>query len=321
MNEVPGTAVPPPEQEPAPAHPGWHGFLAIALAALLWAVAATAARSLFEDGVSPLELSQARAYLAFAGFLALQLWRSGRPRAPLITGRAVALGASIALVNAAYYVAIERLAVAVAIVIQYTAPALVVAWLALVRRKMPEPRIAVAVVLALAGVALAAEVATGEVELQTVGLAAAGSSAILFAAYTVLSQTVAETFGPLGAMVRAFAVASLFWIVFQIPQGVPAALLEPANVVRVLYVGIAGTLAPFLLYVWGIRRVQAERAVIGATLEPPFAAVVAWLWLGQGLTVMQAVGGGVVLGAVLALQLPQGAASSSLTPIREEKSM
>lgn len=287
------------------AHSARLGFLAVAAAAVLWALAATVAGSLFEDGVSPFELAQARAYLAFAGFAALRRWRpdrprEGRPRVP--TAKVIALGASIALVNAAYYIAIEHLAVAVAIVIQYTAPALVVAWVAARLRTRPPPDVLVAVTLAIAGVALAAGLGGGVGTSSGIGLLAAGASAVLFASYTLLSQDAAAVLGPTGAMYRAFAVAAAIWIVFQVPQGFPTSLVDPDNLLRVLYVGLAGTLAPFLLYVWGVGRVRAERAVIAATLEPPAAALVAWLWLGQALGAMQLVGGTLVLTAVLLLQ-------------------
>lgn len=289
------------------AHSARLGFLAVAAAAVLWALAATVARSLFEDGVSPLELSQARAYLAFGGFALLRRWRREprrrrvRTRPPTI--RLVALGASIALVNAAYYIAIEHLAVAVAIVIQYTAPALVVGWIAARTRVRPPPDVLLAVVLAIVGVALAAGIGSGELRTTSmVGLVAAGASALLFAMYTLLSQDAAGSYGPTGAMFRAFGVAAAIWLVFQAPQGLPAQLLEPANLLRVAYVGLAGTLAPFLLYVWGVERVRAERAVIAATLEPPAAALVAWMWLGQALGATQIVGGILVLAAVLLLQ-------------------
>ena len=66
--------------------------------------------------------------------------------------------------------------------------------------------------------------------------------------------------------------------------------------------GVVGTLLPFLLYIWAVARVRAERAAIAATLEPVLAAALAWVWLGEELSALQVVGGGLVLGAVLMLQ-------------------
>lgn len=278
------------------------GLLAVAAAAALWAVAATVAAGLFEDGVDPIHLAEARAVVATAGLALIPgAWTRRRRPVPVIT--LVALGISIALVNAAYYLAIDRLAVAVAVVLQYTAPAMVVAWIAAASRRRPSPRILAALVLAIAGVILVSGlVARGAGRIDTFGVLMGLAAAVLFATYTLLSERAAAGYGSIGAMSRAFVVASIVWIVLQAPRGFPIALVDAMNVWRVLYVGIAGTLVPFLLFVWGIGRIRAERAAIGATLEPVLAGVIAFAFLGQTLTATQISGGVLVIIAVLSLQ-------------------
>lgn len=276
------------------------GLLAVALAAAGWASAAIVARGLFEAGVPPLELAGARAVIAAVGLTLL----GRRTRSAPAGGwrLLVPLGLCIALVNAAYYLAIERLAVAVAIILQYTAPALVVAWAAVGRRRWPSREIVVALVLAITGVALVSGLTGGAGRLDPLGIAFGLASAVLFALYTVLSEHAGGIHGAIGAMRGAFIVAAIFWIVVLAPGGFPAQLGAPGRLAAVLFVGIAGTLAPFLLYVWGIRRVRAERATIAATLEPVLAALAAWVWLGQSLGVVQMAGGALVLVGVLLLQ-------------------
>lgn len=274
------------------------------------------ARTLFDEGVEPILVAEARSIVAALG-LVLIAGVAGRRRKDANaedgshrTGRRmlwpqlVALGLSIALVNAAYYVAIEHLPVAVAIVLQYTAPALVVGWAALAARRRPGRDVIVALVAALSGVVLVSEVfIAGTTGLDTFGVAMGLASAALFATYTLLAERVTAVYGPVGAMRRAFLVASAFWIVVQAPQGWPAALVSGDHVWRVLAIGVFGTLTPFLLYVWGMSRVAAERASIAATLEPVLAAAVAWLWLGQALRPAQIAGGVLVLGAVVSLNV------------------
>ncbi len=278
---------------------------AIALAALLWAIAAVVARDLFDAGVPPIHLVEARAVLSALGLALLPVtWRSRRRRRPDAGRIVIALGLSIALVNAAYYTAIARLAVAVAIVLQYLGPGLVVAWNALARRRRPSARVATAVVVAFVGVVLVSEVTGGDFgAVDLIGLGAGLASAVFFAAYTLQSEEAAAVFGPIGAVFRAFVAASVFWFLYQLPQGLPSTLFDPANLPSVAFVGIAGTLMPFLLYVWAIGRIRSERAVIAATLEPLFAGIVAWVWLGQMLSLVQIAGGALILGAVVWLQL------------------
>ena len=277
------------------------GLGAVAIAATLWAVAAAVARTLFDDGVEPLELVQARAYVSVIGLALLPAaWR--RPE----TGNlwvAVALGLSIALVNAFYYTAIQRLAVAVALVLQYTGPAVVVAWIALTTRKRPAPEILVALVATFVGVVLVSELLAGDIgSLSMVGITCGLGSAVMFATYTLVSERAGEFYGVIGALFRGFVAASIVWLAFQIPQGFPSALVENGHLPRVVFVGAAGTLAPFLLYLWGVARIRAERAVIAATLEPVVAGLVAWIWLDQVLSPMQLIGGVIIVIAVASLQ-------------------
>jgi drug/metabolite transporter (DMT)-like permease len=278
---------------------------AVAVAALLWAVAATVARSLFDDGVGPIELVEARAVIAALGLaLVPGAWRGGWRGNGHPVRLVLVLGMAIALVNAAYYLAIARLAVAVAIVLQYTSPAIVVLWMSFRKKQAPSSNIAIAVGLAFMGVILVSEVLAGDIQqLNTLGLFFGIGAAVMFATYTIQSEKAAGAYGTIGALSRSFAVSALFWIVWQIPQGFPSELVEPDHLVRVLFVGICGTLIPFSLYIWAVQRMRSERAVIAATLEPLCAGLIAWIWLGQTLSAMQIVGGAMILVGIAWLQV------------------
>ncbi|MGH2749297.1 MAG: EamA family transporter [Actinomycetota bacterium] len=313
------------------------GLAAIALAAALWALGAVLAAGLFADGVAPLELAEARSIVSALGLALLPAsWR--RPQSPRRSGRArpvsvrrsgrarpasppsaavrrrlVTLGVCIGLVNAVYYVAIDRLPVAVALVLQYTAPALVVVYTAIRLRARPRNEVLVAVVLALAGVALVSGLLGAELgSVDLLGVAMGLASAVLFATYTLVGESVTRVYGPLGAMFRAFCIAGALWICWQVFNGIPYELFDPANLPRVVLIGVGATLAPFLLYLWGVERVKAERAAIAATLEPVLGAVVAWTFLAQSLGVVQIVGGALVIAAVILIQT--GRSRPVLTP-------
>ncbi len=280
------------------------GFLAIAAAAALWAVAAVAARDLFDRGLDPIELTASRSWIAVLG-LGVLAWGSKAPAPergkPLV---AIALGLSIALVNTTYYLAIDRLPVAIAIVLQYTAPALVVAWTAIGARRRPAPEVLGAVVASAFGIVLVSELIGADVgSIDGLGILLGLASAVLFAGYTVLSESAGSVYGVQGALFRGFVAASVFWVIVFAFRGWPAGLFEPENIPGVLFVGIGGTLAPFLLYLWGVQQVKAERASIAATLEPVLAAIVAWIWLSQELSGIQIIGGVLVVASVLALQI------------------
>jgi DME family drug/metabolite transporter len=278
------------------------GLASIVLAASLWSVAAVAARDLFDAGMDPLELAAARSFIAaFCLALIPAARRKGTGGSAVAV---ISLGLSIALVNAVYYSAIARLDVAVALVLQYTAPALVVAWVALRMRRPPTGEVILALVVTFAGVVLVSGIFGASVnEVDLLGVVFGLCASIFFATYTLLSEKAGAAYGVMGALLRGFSAASVMWIVFQATRGWPSELLEPANIPLVLFVGIAGTVLPFIFFLWGVQQVRAERGAIAATSEPILAAGVAWIWLGQALTAIQIIGGILVIAGVISLQI------------------
>ena len=280
---------------------GTLGLAAIAVAATLFALAGAVAANLFDAGVTPVELAQVRAAVAFVGLLLVPAARRGRGGG--LVSRVVLLhGTSLALVTVSYYIALDHLTVAVAIVFQYTGPAMVVSWTAIRARQWPSLRILLCLVLAVAGAALISEIASGRLgSLNLVGVAAGLASAVLFASMSILSEISADVFGPLGATLRAWGVAVGLWALYGLAVRWPERALDLELLPQVLFVSIFGTLAAFLLYVWGIERVRAERASIALTLEPVVAVAVAWVWLAQSLSAVQMAGAALVITAVVAL--------------------
>jgi drug/metabolite transporter (DMT)-like permease len=65
---------------------------------------------------------------------------------------------------------------------------------------------------------------------------------------------------------------------------------------------VLGTIVPFFLLVSALRHLSATRVGIVAMLEPVAGALVAWIWLAEGLGGVQLAGAGVVLAAIVLAQ-------------------
>jgi drug/metabolite transporter (DMT)-like permease len=65
---------------------------------------------------------------------------------------------------------------------------------------------------------------------------------------------------------------------------------------------VLGTIVPFFLLVSALRHLSATRVGIVAMLEPVAGALIAWIWLAEGLGGVQLVGAGVVLAAIVLAQ-------------------
>jgi drug/metabolite transporter (DMT)-like permease len=285
------------------------GYLAVAAAAVLWAVGGTYAQTLFARGASPIELTEARAWIAAAGMGIIALVRGpdrarrdGPRRSPLLL---VPFGLSIAAANASYYLALSLLPVAVAIVVQYSAPALVVLWKSAGARKTPSGRVALALLLTFAGVVLVSklhEALGGQTDLSYLGVAIALVSAVAFGLYILLGEAIGDALAPERALLYGFSVAGVFWVGVQVVRGRPETLLDPQFAWPILFLGVFTTIVPFLLFVWGLRIVRASMAGIVSTLEPVGAALLAFVWLGQALDGFQILGAAAVIVGVAVVQ-------------------
>jgi drug/metabolite transporter (DMT)-like permease len=291
--------------------------LACVAAAFCWALAASIAKGAFERGVSPERVAESRALVALVPLLIVivatrrDLLRPPRAAiAPLLV-----FGVSIAAVNFTYFLAIDRVPVGVAISLQYTAPALVLVGTALVARRAPAPAAWLAAALTLTGAVLVSGALGGLAGLDPIGIAAGVGAAATFASYLV-SAAIAGRRGahPATSLAIGFAVALVAWSTVLPWWDWPwHHLADPQVSLRLLAIGVVGTLIPFALAVWALRTLTAAVAGIAATTEPVFAAALAWLLLGQQLGPAQLLGGGLVVIGVVVAQLAQPAPATPTT--------
>jgi DME family drug/metabolite transporter len=288
------------------------GYAAVALAAFLWAVGGNVARTLLDRGASAVELTAARAWITAIGIAVFLLLRRGSVdwtpwrRLPVLVG-ILSFGLILATANFTYYAAIAVLPVAIAIVIQYAAPAIVVVWKAVVDRRPPSPSVLLALGLTSVGVILISEafrpLARGSAGLAPAGVAIAVVSAFGFAGVLLLGEFLGRTVGSIPSVFGGFAVGAMFWSVVLLLRGRPETLLDPQFWPAIAFLGVATTIAPFSLFLWGLRVVGAAPAGIISTLEPVSGAMIAYLFLSQTLTGVQIVGAVAAVFGIALLQL------------------
>jgi drug/metabolite transporter (DMT)-like permease len=293
------------------------GYGMIFLASTLFAVNGTVSKVIQDAGLSSARLTEVRSTGAFAG-LALVLALTNR-RALRLRVREIPLlvlfgVCGLAFVQWLYFIAIHRLAIGIALLIQYLAPLLVALWARFVGHEEVRRRIWLALALALAGLALVVEIWSG-IALDTRGVAAALAGALSYALYILVAEHAVATRDPISLSCYGFFFASLFWAVVQPWWGFPDGVVgrttslhgHLASVhlpvwVLVGWLIVLGAIVPFALVLAALRHLSATRAGIAAMLELPAATLVAFLWLGESLGLFQLLGGGIVLGAIALAQ-------------------
>ncbi len=271
------------------------GITLALVAAALFGISGSVAFDAF-DRLRPAQVAQARSLIALA-VLAPVAWRRRQIGHGGRLIELVGLGSVLAGVTVTYYLAIERLGVGPGVTIQFLGPVLVLFWIRLVRRRIVPGPAWTAAGLAVAGVALVAGVRTGSTD--RLGLAWALVSAVLFAAYLIIGERLVARLSALAAITYGLAFSSLIWLVF-VPLPRTSELLASAP--HLLWIGLAGTAAPFLIQMEALRAASAGLVGVTATAEPVMAAAAAWLALGQRMGALQMAGTAMVVAAVATIQ-------------------
>jgi drug/metabolite transporter (DMT)-like permease len=222
--------------------------------------------------------------------------------------------AGVALVQWTYFVAIGRLAVGVALLIQYVGPLLVALWARFVYREHVRRRVWLALGLCLTGLVLVVRIWSG-LTLDGLGLLAALGAMATYAIYVLLAERGVRERATLPLLAWGFGFATLFWSAVLPWWSFPGATV--GGTVRLLgrldgvhlplaalvaWVVVLGTIVPFGLIVAALRHVSATRVGIASMLEPVTATVVAWVWLGETLSGVQLAGAAVVLAGMAVAQ-------------------
>jgi drug/metabolite transporter (DMT)-like permease len=284
------------------------------LAAVLFSFSGSASKLVLEAGLSPLRLVEIRCVGAALCLLALVAAR--HPASLRATPRELGFLAvygitGIAMVQFFYLVAISRLPVGIALLLEFTAPLLVALWVRFVRGEPVRRRVWAALVLCLTGLSLVTEVWTGR-SLDGLGVLAGAGAALALAIYYLLGERGLVRRDPLSLAAWTFVFAGLLWSAVQpwwtFPVGVlaqevalPGPLTGAVVPVWVLaaFVVLLGTVAPFLLVLGAIGRIGPARSGLLGMSEPVGAGVVAWIVLGEVLSGPQLIGAVVVLAGIV----------------------
>jgi drug/metabolite transporter (DMT)-like permease len=209
-----------------------------------------------------------------------------------------------------YYEAIQRIPIAVALVVEFTAVILVLLYFRLRGRKVG-PALWYAGVLSLAGCFFASGAYDAALRaVNTDGVLIAALDALLFTSYFVLGERLASRYSAWTMAVYGFGFALLAWQFAQPFWALPWRTTDGEIWLRVAGVVVLAAVIPFTLGFVALRLLPAARVSIVATSEPFIAAVIAWAILGQSLQLPQIVGGALVLGGIVIAQTHRPTADS-----------
>jgi drug/metabolite transporter (DMT)-like permease len=293
------------------------GLALVLCGSALFILNAGVSRVIIRSGVDPATFTTVR---VTGSALIFALWTACWRRQSLYLPRGrellvlIGLGlAGVALLQWTYFVAVQRLPVGVALLLQFTAPVLVALWSRVVRKEAVRNRMWVAIGLSFVGLAVIAQVWEGMI-LDPVGVLAGFGAAIFMATYFLLGEHGVNTQDPMTVIVWAFLIAALALnIVHPVTNlsvgvaGTSTSLLGSLSELSapvwalIAWVIVMGTVVPFGLELYALQHLPATLVIMVAMLEPVGVNVLGWVWLDETLSPVQILGGvAVVTGIVLA---------------------
>ncbi len=294
------------------------GSLLVVVGAVLFSINAGVSRVIQTAGVASTTLTTVRCTGTALVLSTVVLARGERlrlPRGGREVARVIGFGITgVALVQWFYFVAIDRLPVGIALLLQFTAPVLVALFVWIGYREPVRSRIWLGLALSLGGLALVAEVWSGLV-LDGLGVLAGFGAAAALATYFLIGERSVSGASPLHVITEAFIVAAAFWnLVSPLPRLFHTDLTTPTTLVGSLggvqlpiwlllcWLVLLGTVVPFIAELTALQLLTATEVGLVGMLEPVGATVVGWAWFRETLSVVQLLGMVAILAGIAVAQ-------------------
>jgi len=213
-----------------------------------------------------------------------------------------------AMVQLGYFIGIAQgVPLSLVLIIEFTAPIWIVLWIKFVRKGAVANDMWAAIALSLLGLIFVAKVWEG-FTFDLFGTLGALGAALALAVYFLMSQSQGAKRSAQAMVVWGMGVAGLFWSIVLPIWNFPTQIFTTSINLQgrfsdysapgwllIAYIIVFGTMVPYLLVVGGIRRLSASTSSVIGMLEPVLAGAFAWIWLSQSWSVIQLVGGVIVL--------------------------
>jgi len=212
-----------------------------------------------------------------------------------------------------FFLSVSLLPVAIAALLAFLAPVLVALWLRFVKHEPVGRGIWVALALVIGGLLLVSQVWSG-MTLNPLGVVYGLLTAAALAAYLLLGEAGARRRDVMSLAFWGFAIATVTWSIlapwWTFPWsilGTTTSMLDGAitgiPVWSLVIIMIVISVVPFVLVLMSLQRIGAQRGGILGTTEPVWAALIAFVLLGEVISPTQGLGGLIVLAGVIVAEL------------------
>lgn len=292
------------------------GAVMYLVAAFLFALNGSVAKAQIEAGLSAAQVTEIRTIgcaVVLLVVLAITKPASLRVRRAEIPFLLLFGVLAYALTPFLFFLSVSLLPVAIAALLAFLAPVLVALWLRFVRHEAVGKGIWVALALVVGGLLLVSQVWSG-MTLSPLGVLFGLLTAAALAAYLLLGEEGAKRRDVMSLAFWGFAIATVTWSIlapwWNFPwnlMGATTSMLDGRltgiPVWSLVLLMIVISVVPFVLVLMSLQRIGAQRGGILGTTEPIWAALIAFVLLGEVISPVQGLGGLIVLAGVIVAEL------------------
>ncbi len=289
----------------------WIGFIEIITASICFGFLGIFGKLAFNNGISVGELLTYRFILAaFLLWSALLLFK---PKWTEISGKQFLISGALgifgyALFASLYFKAVEGLSVALAALLLYTYPL----WVQLIAFFMGEkPSVWQMICTGIAFTGLIF-LLWGQINISSaLGFICGLGSAIAYAIYIVISEKYQKYIRPMTSSLYIISFGAVALLLFHNPsiQRLESFNTTQANII--FGIAILCTIIPMTLVLGSLQKLKKTEVALLSMIEPLTATLASWVLLKEGLTVLQMIGGFLIL-AGLALRFRNSSTSNSV---------
>lgn len=281
--------------------------IAIVAAGILWGTMGIFVRCLSAWGFSTLQITALRIvmgavmYLVFLAVTDKNRLKIKWKDIPLFIGMGIG---SIFLMSITYFSTMQMTSLSVAAILLYTAPIFVMIMSVIFLKEKLTVRKVTALLTAFAGCILVTGIG-GNVHISTGGIAMGLLSGLSYALYSIFGSFALRKYHPYTVSAYAFSFAAAAELVLcNVPRTVETIVKAPNPVMVILIsalMAFATAFLPYLFYTFGLKRVEAGKASILATVEPMTATLLGIVLYREALDALSVTGVVLILMAIVVL--------------------
>lgn len=297
---------------------------------ILWGISGVCGQFLFQNkDVTASWLVPLR--LVTAGFLllcyylirdkgkAFDIWKTKRNRIDIIIYGL----AGMMLCQYSYFQTIEWSNAGTATVIQYLGPALIVVWVCLQTKRLPEKKEVLGVILAVTGIFLIATHGNPTtLALSQKALIMGLISAVSVVIYTVKPARMQAEFDTPLILAWGMLIGGIALTIAFRPWN-NKVIFDGETFTAFTFIILFGTMAGFSMYMTGVKMIGSVKASLYSCVEPVASMVLTAVWMKVSFTTPDLIGTVFVIATIIILALPtplkKGSDSAYLKPYKNQE--